>query len=163
MTEIETLIATENIRKQLYLYCKAIDGKDWDFLRTCFGDEHVHQHGAFTGSADEFIGFARKTLAKIKVCQHSIANVLVEFSDDGLSAKTEANFSAVHLIEAAMAPSMHFEAGNVDTDWIVAGCYHDRWVYRDGGWLIIERKAQHLWERIEPSRLRVAKTHDKPA
>ena len=65
---------------------------------------------------------------------------------------SESNFYAVHFVEAAHAANMHFEAPAEDTDWLVAGIYADRWVKRDGKWMMIERVARHIWERVEPAR-----------
>lgn len=156
MEEIEELLAREKIKQQLYLYCKGVDQRDWALVRSCFGDEHQHHHGSFTGSADKFIEFAKPLMAMIKVTHHSIANVMVNFNEDGLAASSESYFSAVHLVEKPSLPHMPFykEGMSDDMDWAVEGSYADRWVYRDERWLIIERTAAHRWERIEPTKQR---------
>lgn len=158
VNDIELLLAREQIKTQLYTYCKGVDSCNWAMVKSCFAPEHVHQHNAFTGSVDEFIGFASGTMGKVKASQHSIANMVINLSEDGLSASSEANFHALHIIEADNLPKMHFYKGivaegpSVETDWIVAGIYKDKWVFRDGGWLIIQRNASHTWDRVEPSR-----------
>lgn len=151
MNDIQTLLAKDKIKTQLSLYCKGVDQRDWDLVRSCFGDNHQHQHGAFEGSLDEFIGFASRSLSKIKISQHSLSNLMVTFSDDGLSAQSEVYFTAFHSIEGSAEWSV-FEIHGQDTDWIVAGCYEDRWVCVDDDWLIVKRNARHNWERIEPSK-----------
>lgn len=161
MTEIENLLEEEKIKKQLYLYCRAVDERKWDLLKDFFAEEHVHHHGSFTGSAEEFIGFASRNIENIKACQHSLSNILINISEDGLSAASESNFYAVHFVEAASVSNMHIQGDDVDTDWIVAGEYKDRWVCRAGKWLMIERTGRHIWDRVEPSRRPVLKTSGK--
>ncbi len=151
MNQIEKLIAQDEIRATLYKYCKSIDCNDWDGVRSCFWEEHRHQHGIyFSGSLDEFIGFAKYASESFKRSRHCILNLVVEFSDDGLSATSDANFTAVHFIEGGTETEF-FDTSKGDLDWLIAGDYQDKWKYRDGQWRIIERHADHLWERLEPS------------
>lgn len=152
MSDTEKMVEQEKIKTQLYLYCKWMDACDWDALRTLFAEEHIHHHGSFTGYLEEFIGFARKTMDKVEASQHSLSNILVDISEDGLSATSESNFYAVHFVKSAHAANMHFDAPAEDTDWLVAGIYKDRWVKRDGKWLIIERIGRHVWDRVEPAK-----------
>ena len=155
MNDAEMLVAHEKIRTQLYLYCQGIDKRDWPLVRSCFAVEHKHRHGSFAGSLDEFIGFASQVMGVITVSHHSIANVVVDLDDNGLAAKTEANFTAVHSIAADVETQDFFiETNGIATDWLVAGSYSDRWVFREGRWIIVERNAAHHWERLEPSRER---------
>lgn len=148
----EQLWAREQIRDRLQLYCKGIDRRDWPLVRSCFADDHVHSHGAFTGSPDEFVGFARSALEKIPATHHSIANVHIELAADGLSAATETNFVAYHRIEAGHHEGTPVPTGGKATDWIVAGRYCDRLQYRGDKWLIVGRTAVHDWERFDEAR-----------
>ncbi len=150
MTELEQLLEREKIRKQLYLYCKGIDERDWDLVRSCFAEEHQHQHPPFEGTLDEFIAFASHAMKFIKTTQHSISNIIVEFAEDGLSANTEANFLAAHFLEASAEKGLSFQTGEHDTDWMVHGRYVDQWVCRDGKWLIIKRNATHEIDKFVP-------------
>ena len=149
MENSEQLWAREQIRDLLYRYCKGIDRRDWALVRSCFADDHVHNHGGFVGSADEFIGFARTALGAIPVTHHSVSNVHIDFSNDGLKASTEANFVAYHLIEAGHHDGTPVPTGGKATDWTVAGRYCDHVEKRDGRWLIVRRDAVHDWERVD--------------
>ena len=80
---------------------------------------------------------------------HSLANFIITFSDDGLSAKSEVNFTAVHSIEASVTADVTFIIKGQDTDWTVLGRYADQWVYEDGQWLIVKREASQDWQRVE--------------
>ena len=80
---------------------------------------------------------------------HSISNVHIDFTNDGLNASTEANFVAYHLIEAGHYEGTPVPTGGKATDWIVAGRYCDQVEKRDGQWLIVRRDAVHDWERVD--------------
>lgn len=152
MNDIEKLIAKDKIKTQLSMYCKGIDTRDWSLVRSCFGDNHHHKHASFEGSLDEFIGFASNTLSKVKVSHHSISNFIITFSDDGLRAKSDVNFTAFHLIDASIDEDLSFNIKGQDTDWTVAGSYADEWICEDGQWLIVKRCASQYWQRVEPSK-----------
>lgn len=152
MNDIEKLVAENKIKKQLAHYCKGIDTKDWALVRSCFGDNHEHQHGQFKGSLDEFVGFASNNMNHVSMSQHSLSNFIITINDDGVSAKSETSFLAVHLIDASVTEDIFFNIQGQDNDWIVFGSYVDQWVFQDGQWLIIKRAARHNWERIEPSK-----------
>ncbi len=149
MDIVEQLWVREQIRDRLHLYCKGIDRRDYALVRSCFADDHHHDHGGFTGTPDEFVAGAKGLLEKMPATHHSISNVHITLSDDGLSATSEAGFIAYHLIEAGHTEGMPVPTGGKATDWIVAGRYLDRLEYRDGQWLIVERKGIHDWERYE--------------
>jgi 3-phenylpropionate/cinnamic acid dioxygenase small subunit len=148
----QQLWAREQIRDVLHRYCKGIDRRDWALVRACFADDHQHSHGGFTGSADDFVGFAAGVLSKIPATHHTIGNVHIDLAADGQSAETEANFVAYHLIEAGHFKDTPVPTDGKATDWIVAGRYCDRLELRDGTWLIVRRNAVHDWERFDEAR-----------
>ena len=149
MNDIEKLLAKDKIQTQLSLYCQGVDRRDWLLVRSCFSERHHHKHGPFEGALDEFIAFASNTLSHVKVSQHSLSNFIITVSDDGLSAQSEVNFTAVHLIEASVTEELTFTIEGKDTDWTVLGNYSDQWVYEDERWLIIKRTASQNWQRVE--------------
>ena len=149
METAEILWAREQIRDRLHLYCKGIDRRDWALVRSCFADDHVHNHGGFTGSPDAFVSFASDVLLYVPATHHTIGNVHIELAADGRSAQTEANFIAYHFIEAGHLEGTPVPTGGKATDWVVAGRYNDRMELRDGVWLIVRRDAVHDWERAD--------------
>jgi len=154
VNDIEELIAKDKIKTQLAVYCRGVDQRDWSLVRSCFGEHHHHKHGPFEGTLDEFIGFASNTLSNIEVSQHSISNFIITISDDGLSAHSHANFTAVHRIDASIDEDLTFVIKGKDTDWTVAGSYADDWVCENGKWLIVKRVAQQNWQRVELAQAR---------
>ncbi len=149
MDIVEQLWAREQIRDRLQLYCKGIDRRDFALVRSCFADDHYHEHGAFRGAPDEFVSGAAGLLAKMPATHHSISNIHITLADDGLSASTETSFVAYHLIEAGHEEGMPVPTGGKATDWIVAGRYLDQLEKRGGEWLIVKRLGVHDWERYD--------------
>jgi hypothetical protein len=152
MDIIDQIWAREQIRDRLHLYCKGIDRRDWELVRSCFADDHAHSQAGFAGTADEFVRFAQMVLQNVSATHHTIGNVHIQLSDDGISAITEANFVAYHRIDAG-----HFEGTMVltngkATDVIVAGRYCDTMKKRNGEWIIVKRDGLHEWERIEEAK-----------
>lgn len=145
----DKLWAREEIRDVLHRYCKGIDRKDWALVRSCFADDHVHKHGDFTGPPDEFVFFASEVLKKVPATHHSISNVHITLSDDGMKASTEANFVAYHYVDAGNPDFAPVPTEGKATDWIVAGRYCDDMEKRDGKWIIVRREAFHDWERYD--------------
>lgn len=141
MDLVDQLWAREQIRERLFTYCKAVDQKDWRLLRKCFGDSHEHEHGSYKGDANGFVEFAKSKLGGLEYSQHSLSNILISFSEDGLSAKAECNFSAVHRTKSA--------PGMPPCDWFVEGQYHDELVCEAETWLIIKRLGLNAWQRRE--------------
>ena len=152
MDRSEELWAREQIRDRLNLYCKGIDRRDFELVRSCFADDHVHDHGGLTGSADDFVAAASGLLTKIPATHHSVTNVHITFSDNGKCATTQANFVAYHLIEAGHEEGLPVPTGGKATDWIVAGRYLDEMELRDGQWLIVKRLGVHDWERYDEAK-----------
>jgi hypothetical protein len=148
----EQLWAREQIRDRLHLYCKGIDRKDYALVRSCFADDHYHEHGAFKGSPDEFVSAIQVLLGKIPATHHSISNVHISFSEDGKRATTEASFVAYHLLEAGHEDGFPVPTHGKATDWIVAGRYLDEMELRDGTWLIVKRLGVHDWERYDEAK-----------
>lgn len=73
MTDIEKLLAIEEIRKLKYRYCRAIDTADWDLFEELFTPDAVMDLSATGGanvtgdrvrrSRDEIVGFISKTIS----------------------------------------------------------------------------------------------------
>ena len=144
MSVLEVLWAREQIRDLLSRYCDGIDRRDWNLVRSCFGDDHVHSHEHFEGNLDEFIEYVRGFLSEVAVSHHSITNAKIEISEDGKSAHCEANFISINKIEEGKLPKLSFPSEGHGADWTVAGRYIDDFECRDGTWKIVKRQALSL-------------------
>ena len=145
----EELLTREEMRDVIVRYCRGVDRRDWNLVRTCFTADARHQHLEFIGTTDEFVGFASTVLAGIPSTLHAICGVSFEVDAD--RTMSEAAFVAYHRIKGDDSKDAPFPTGGVDTDWIVAGRYVDQWRRVDDKWLIADRRAFHDWTRLEPA------------
>lgn len=103
---------------------RGIDRCDSEITRACFHPDATDDHGAFKGTAEEFIEWVMPLLRTMKRTQHIIGQCLVEI--DGDMAAGESCFVAHHTI----APD------DGDILMIAAGRYPDRFERRDNVWKI---------------------------
>jgi hypothetical protein len=122
----------ESIRGVLYRYCRGVDRLDKDLLRSCFHPDSLDEHGAFSGSGEEFVTWVLDLLDEPGLrTQHAISNVVIEI--DGERARVESVFTATRLHTAARPP-------RIETFW---GRYLDEFERRSGKWAVVHRRVIH--------------------
>lgn len=137
-TDIERLIARQQIADVIYRYARGIDRMDFDLVRSCYHADAYDDHGSFAGTVEEFIAAARAFLARWTATQHFMGNMLIEF--EGTVARAETYAVAYHRRED--------EAGNGKDD-IMGIRYVDRFEQRDGLWKIAYRVVATEWRRVD--------------
>ncbi|MGE0880786.1 MAG: nuclear transport factor 2 family protein [Acidimicrobiia bacterium] len=138
----EQLIDESAIRDVLFRYCRGIDRRDFDLVRACYHPDAYDEHGDYRGDVDGFIEHCRAGLARYEMTQHSISNILIDFSADRLAAVTEAYTNAFHRLPASRTKPRR--------DFFVALRYVDRFEKRAGQWAIAKRSCVFTWQRMEP-------------
>lgn len=130
---LNELADREAIRECLYRYCRGIDRRDADILRTAYWPDAIDTHLTFKGNIEEFIAWALPTMKTMTNHQHHITNVIINL--DGNTAKVESYFWSCVV------------QGDPRHDRIGGGRYLDRFERRDGEWRIIERYVISDWFR----------------
>ncbi len=128
------MVDREAIRECLYRYCRGVDRRDADILRSAYWPDAIDTHLTFKGNIEEFIDWAMPMMKAMTHHQHHITNVLIEL--DGDSAKVESYFWSCVVLP-----------GETRQDRIGGGRYLDRFERRDGEWRIIERYVMSDWFR----------------
>lgn len=118
---------------------KGIDRCDAEMVRDCFHPDATDDHGAFKGTAEEFVEWVMPVLETMKCTQHVIGQSLMEVSGD--KAAGESYFVAHHNIDTP----------DGEIFMIAAGRYLDRFERRDGAWKISHRHAVYDWNSVNPS------------
>jgi len=126
---IDEVLAEAAIRDVQIRYCRAVDRKDFDLLRTCFHPDATLSFGIFEATAEEFIGIAGQMLATYTMTRHFTGNQLVEVN--GNRAWAEHYTDATHRI----APD---ENGPL-REFVTRVRYVDSLDCRDGDWRIVKR------------------------
>jgi hypothetical protein len=128
---LETLIAKDAIREQLYSYGRGLDRMDRSLaLQPYHADATVG--GAFKGTGEGWIDQARRTLERETSSSHQMTNMLINVT--GATASSETYFIvSQHAAQDAGAT-------NAPHTSLVRGRYIDTWARRDGKWGITHRE-----------------------
>jgi len=137
--QIRLLIADREIRELEYRYCRAIDRRQYDLLRSCYHPDATDHHGDFYGGVEEFVDHVQRNIVVYERTLHFVGNLQVEIS--GSTARTEAYVLAL----ARLAPG----GGLPARDNTVALRYVDDVECRDGAWRIIRRVCVYEWTRTD--------------
>lgn len=96
-TLLETLAAKEAIRDLALLYCRGVDRKDGELLRTLYTEDATDTHGdTFDGPAEEYVQFLEQAFPYMRYSGHHICNHLI--SVDGDRGEGEVYAIAWHVI-----------------------------------------------------------------
>jgi SnoaL-like domain len=135
--EVQRLVDEAAIRRVHLDYCRGIDRRDWELVRSCYHADAVDHHGPFTGGVDEFIGWAVEVLDSVASTTHFVGNQIIDVEGD--VGWHEAYCRAFHrLIATEIEPAL---------DWVVNVRYLDRMERRDGRWKIADRLVVHDSDR----------------
>jgi SnoaL-like domain len=141
-TRIEELLAKQDIVELSMRYMRGLDRLDRELQISVFHDDAITDYGFFKGGAAEFVDFAQRVLKDHLANHHMLGQALIEIDEtDRLRAYGEVYFHAFHRT---------VEHG-VETDFIVAGRYVDRYECRNGVWKIAYRSEVNDWVRSSPA------------
>jgi ketosteroid isomerase-like protein len=138
--QLQMLLDDREIRALEYRYCRAIDRRQYDLLRSCYHPDATDHHGDFYGGVDGFVAHVQRGLAAFERTLHFVGNLQVEIGGD--TARTEAYVLAL----ARLAPSGDLP----ERDNTVALRYVDDLERRGGEWRIARRVCVYEWTRTDP-------------
>jgi hypothetical protein len=120
-------------------YGHALDGKDWDLLRSCFLPDSSFEYadsGSFITYAD-FEDFARTTLARCRSTQHLIGSVRI--LTDGDTGTSHSYAQAAHIMTSGELR-------------LTGTSYYDTLRRTGDGWRVAARRMVRLWGQGPQSR-----------
>jgi hypothetical protein len=134
---VAALLAENEIRKVLLLYCRGVDRLDRDLVRACFHEDAVDSHGNFEGDVDSLLDWMWGVLTKFDTTMHFVGNMLIEVEGD--LARAETYGVAFH----------RGEPEKPHRNLINGFRYVDRFERRDGAWRIARRTVVTDWTRVD--------------
>ena len=137
--QLRILIDDREIRSLEYRYCRAIDRRQYDLLRSCYHPEATDHHGDFYGGVEDFVAYVQGGLAAFERTLHFVGNLQVEIAGD--TARTEAYVLA--LARLAQSDSLP------ERDNTVALRYVDDLERRNDEWRILRRVCVYEWTRTD--------------
>jgi len=139
--ELQRLADESAIREVMYRYCRAIDRRQYDDLRSCYHEQGTDHHGDFYGGVDEFIDYVQERLPNFESSMHFVGNLYIEVNGD--TARSEAyTLALAHLAATDEQP---------ERDNLVALRYVDDFRRINGRWAIMHRKCVYEWTRTDPT------------
>lgn len=143
-TSLQQLIEAEReIERTLLTYCRGIDRRDAELLRSAYHDDAIDDHGgAFIGGPDEYVAWVMPHLLHFSRTMHTLHNILIDVDLAQNSARAE-SYCVAHHVRAGddSAPVMD----------VFACRYVDRFEYRqDRGWRIAHRVVVKEWRLRQP-------------
>lgn len=141
MTDLERLIAIEDIKRLKARRDRAVDTKDWTTYRALHVDEHVSHNEGFPRyeGADIMIENVRQQLGPDKISVHHSHTPDISFQ------------SATDATGIWGMEDMIYWQDNGEERWLHGfGFYHERYVKRDGQWLFCFRQLKRIHVRTSP-------------
>ena len=137
---LQLLVDKQDITEVLYRYCRGIDRRDYELVRSCYQADAIDDHGDFRGSVDEFLAYVQRGLPVFERTMHFIGNVLIDV--DGDTARAESYIVAHHHLATSRSKP--------ERDFSVGLRYVDDFARDRGSWLIAARVCAFEWARIDP-------------
>ncbi len=140
---ITALLAENEIRSVLMRYCRGIDRRQLDLVRSCYHPDATDEHGDFAGTVDQFLAHCSASLDDFECTVHFVGNVLIEIDElQHDRARCETYVVASHRVPP--------RNGRPRRDHVVGLRYIDDFECRDGRWLIAHRVCAFDWTRTDP-------------
>ncbi len=139
-----TLIAAErDIERALLTYCRGIDRRDAELVRSVYHDDAIDDHGgAFLGGPDDYVAWVMDHLLNFVSSMHALQNILIDVDETGHAARVE-SYCIAHHVRAGDADELVMDA--------FACRYVDRFENRPGfGWRIAHRVVVAEWRLRQP-------------
>lgn len=137
---LAALLDKQEIEEVVLRYCRGIDRRDFELVRSCYHPDARDHHGSFSGGVDEYITWVEKLTARYLSTMHLIGNVLIELDASAPGDETRAAVSETYGV------SLHRSADPKPYMNLATGFrYLDRFERRDGDWRIAERTAIGEW------------------
>ncbi|MDP3889647.1 nuclear transport factor 2 family protein [Nocardioides sp.] len=139
---LQDLLDKQEIHELVLRYCRGVDRKDPDLLRSLYTRDAADHHGTvFSGSAEDYIGFLEESLEFIRIGAHYVCNHLVVVEGDHA-------YGEVYALGYHVLPG-HGPDGP-DTESFVGVRYLDRYRREDECWRFEHREVVFDLDRTRP-------------
>lgn len=123
----------------LVRYCRGVDRRDPDMIRSTYHPDAYDDHGTYKGDLDGFITFVdREVYSRFRTTMHKLGQALIEIDGD---VATSECYAICHHVQA--------ENGQDTSDSVMGIRYLDRLERRNGEWRIARRELRWEWIRSD--------------
>jgi hypothetical protein len=147
-SQVDELVAREEIRTVLYNYCRAVDRGDRGLFLSLFHEDAIDHHGNYVGPVEGLwdtierafdVGLAPLDRGRVVSMAHSLGNIIIERRGD--LAHVESYLTGVNIFEAH---------GGEEYYSVMNARYSDRFEKRDRTWKIAERRLIKDFRDVRP-------------
>lgn len=136
------LLDKREIEDVVLRYCRGIDRRDFDLVRSCYHPDAIDRHGSFEGSVDAFVDWVDGLTARYAWSMHLVGNVLIDLGPEREDRAACETYGVAMHRGAEPAPALNLATGFR---------YLDRFERREGRWRIAERTAIGVWSLPVPA------------
>lgn len=140
---LEELWHREQIRETLMRYCRGVDRRDIELVRSTYHDDAWDDHGSFAGTRDEFLEWVSARHGTILQSMHALGNSIIERRGDVAVVETQCTVHArlspdAEATRRRYVPDPSQDPGDpLQITTLVR--YVDRFERRDATWRIAQR------------------------
>lgn len=143
--QLRRLLDKEAIRTVLSSYCRGVDRRDWDLVRSAYHPDAYDDHGSFKGARDQLLQWLERRHGQgIEQSQHVLGQCHIDFLDqDTAVAETYCRVIQRYTAEAQETRAMWGDSDAIDANARIVveiPCrYIDRLERRNDAWAIVNR------------------------
>lgn len=136
--QLRTLLAKQELSENMARYCRGMDRKELDLMKSTYWPESTENHGMFVGTSHDFCDWTMELQEQLgHRANHYVTNMLVDL--DGDRARRETAFIYVRV-----------RPGGGPSD-VLCGRYRDLCERREGVWKVLSRTCVWDWaQRLGP-------------
>ena len=137
------------IYQQLVRYCRGVDRRDLELVRSTYHPDAFDDHGTYKGDVEGFLLFVKNEVhARFRTTMHKLGQCLIEVEGD--VARVESYAICHHVMAESDPAGGESGAGESDVADMVMGMrYVDRFERRAGEWRIARRELRWEWVRTD--------------
>ncbi len=137
---IGRVIDRAEIQAALVRYCRGVDRRDPEMIRSTYHPDAWDDHGTYQGDLKGFLDFVeREVWSRFRITMHKLGQASIEIEGDAAECET---YAVCHHVAV--------EAGQDVQDSVMGIRYLDRFERRDGVWRIARRQLRWEWIRHDP-------------
>lgn len=135
---LAALRAKEEIREVLFRYCRGVDRRDFELLRSAYHPDAEDDHGGYHGDVDGLIQWIRRRHEHVPQSMHFLGNCIIELAGNEARAETYCVvYQRIEGDDTDQAAQLGLASSG---NQMALRCrYVDLFSQRDGAWRIARR------------------------
>ncbi|MBY0398961.1 nuclear transport factor 2 family protein [Myxococcota bacterium] len=135
------------IHHQLVRYCRGVDRRNLELVRSTYHPDAYDDHGTYKGDVEGFLAFVRDEVhARFRMTMHKLGQSFIEVEGDVARAES---YAICHHVMAEADPAGGPGATRDVADMVMGIRYVDRFERRAGEWRIARRELRWEWARTD--------------